>query len=243
MGRTVTRPVRRTALFAMATTFIVCFHPGALAEGEHESGITAATLFERVQQANAQRAAALKGYLSTRRYSVFDPGHDPDAELIVSMEYVAPSTKTFRTIETRGVGWIDRRVFRQLMAAEQQAASGKDRSDSAITSANYDAQLLGSEPQGGRDCYVVALQPKRRDKYLFRGKAWIDKEDFGIARLEGEPVKSPSFWVVKAPFVREYQRIGRFWLPLQDETHSQIRFAGEYVLRIHYADYQITATD
>jgi hypothetical protein len=51
---------------------------------------------------------------------------------------------------------------------------------------------------------------------------------------------SPSFWVLKAPFVRQYQRIQEFWLPLQDETHSQIRFAGEYVVRIDYADYHLT---
>jgi hypothetical protein len=83
--------------------------------------------------------------------------------------------------------------------------------------------------------------PRRRDKYLFIGKAWIDKEDFAIARLEGEPAKSPSFWVVRAPFVREYQRVDRFWLPRQDETRTEIRFAGPYVLRIQYADYQINA--
>jgi hypothetical protein len=88
---------------------------------------------------------------------------------------------------------------------------------------------------------VLMLLPKRRDKYLFSGTAWIDQEDLAIARLEGEPAKNPSFWIVRAPFVRDYQRVDQFWLPLQDETRSHIRFAGEYVLRIQYADYQITA--
>jgi hypothetical protein len=199
------------------------------------------SIFERVQQANAARAAALLAYVATRHYSVFEPGHDTDAELVVTAEFNAPSTKTFKTIAIRGVGWIHRRVFGRLMEAEKQAAAGREAADSAITSANYDARLAGSDSLDGRECYVLELVPRRRDKYLFVGKAWIDKQDFAIARLEGEPARSPSVWVLRAPFVRQYQRIDSFWLPLQDETHSQIRFAGEYVLRIQYADYHITA--
>src|SRR5205814_96578 len=201
----------------------------------------ASAIFERVEQANARRDAALESYLSTRHYTVFEPGHESDAELLVSMQFVAPSTKTFKTLAVHGVGWIHRRVFGRLMEAEAQAAAGKDKAGSAITSANYQAQLIGSGRLADRDCYVLSLAPRRRDKYLFVGKAWIDKEDFAIARLEGEPAKSPSFWVVRAPFVRQYQRVDRFWLPLKDETHTEIRFAGEYVLRIQYADYKITA--
>jgi len=215
--------------------------PAARANDEANAPPDAAAIFERLQQANAERAAALQSYLSRRRYAVFEPNHEPDAELVVSSQYIAPSTKTFETISTQGVGWIHRRVFKGLMNAEREAAAGKDKTDSAITSANYDVQLVGTDSQGGRDCYVITLTPKRRDKYLFVGKAWVDKQDFAIARLEGEPARSPSFWVVRAPFVREYQRVDRFWLPLKDETHSQIRLAGEYILRIDYADYQITA--
>jgi hypothetical protein len=217
--------------------------PAARANDDADPPPDAAAIFEHLQQANAERAAALQSYLSRRRYAVFEPNHEPDAELVVSSRYIAPSTKTFETISTRGVGWIHRRVFKGLMNAEQEAAAGKDKADSAITSANYDVRLVGTDSQRGRDCYVIALTPKRRDKYLFVGKAWIDTQDFAIARLEGEPARSPSFWVVRAPFVREYQRVDRFWLPLKDETHSQIRLAGEYILRIDYADYQITASN
>jgi hypothetical protein len=228
---------------ALGLTAILAIQPlgRAVAPVPEESAREASAIFERVQQANARRDAALESYLSTRHYSVFEPGHQSDAELLVSMQFVAPSTKTFRTIAVNGVGWIQRRVFGRLMEAEAQAAQGRDKTDSAITPANYDAQLVGSDRLTGRDCYVLTLVPKRRDKYLFVGKAWIDKEDFAVARLEGEPAKSPSFWVVRAPFVREYQRVSRFWLPLQDETHTEIRFAGPYVLRIQYADYHITA--
>jgi hypothetical protein len=213
--------------------------PTAASSSATAATTTANEIFDRVQRANADRAAALASYTSTRHYAVLEPGHPPDAEMVVSASFVAPSTKSFKTVSTHGVGWIHRRVFHGLMDAELDAAAGKQKVDSSISPANYAAQLMGTEQRNGRDCYVLALTPKRRDKYLFVGKVWIDKEDAAIARVEGEPAKSPSFWIVKAPFVREYQRIGGFWLPSRDETHSQIRFAGEYILEIQYADYQI----
>ena len=204
--------------------------------------LSANDIFERVQRASAERAAVLASYTATRHYAVIDPGqpgHEPDAEMVVSMAYVAPSTKSFKTLSSKGVGWIHRRVFGGLMNAELDAAAGKQKVDSSITPANYIPQLMGTEERNGRECYVLALTPRHANKYLFVGRIWVDKEDAAIARVEGEPAKSPSFWVLKAPFVREYQRIGGFWLPARDETHSQIRFAGEYVLRVQYTDYDI----
>ena len=211
-------------VFGLMTVFLA-LQPGdpLVMPLDPQSGASrdASVIFGRVQQANAEREAALESYVSTRRYSVFEPGHETDAELLVSMQFVAPSTKTFKPIAVHGVGWIHRRVFGRLMEAEAAAAAGQDKTNSAITPTNYEAQLVGSDSLAGRDCYVLSLVPRRRDKYLFTGKAWIDKEDFAIARLEGEPAKSPSFWVVRAPFVREYQRVERFWLPRQDETRTR----------------------
>ncbi len=229
--------------FGMLAAIVVIHSVTAAApvQGEAAAVLDGRMIFDQLQRANEARAATLSSYQSTRRYSVFEPGHEADAELVVSMQFVAPSTKTFNTVTARGVGWIHQRVFNQLMDAEVKAAAGKDHAESAITSANYDARFVRADRLRGRDCWVLMLLPKRRDKYLFSGTAWIDQEDLAIARLEGEPAKNPSFWIVRAPFVRDYQRVDQFWLPLQDETRSHIRFAGEYVLRIQYADYQITA--
>ena len=125
------------------------------------------------------------------------------------------------------------------MHAEQEAAAGTEKAESALVPANYDAQLVGEEPCQGRECYVLALQPKHKSKYLLKGTVWIDKSDLAIARIEGDPVKSPSFWVERAHLVREYQRVGAFWLPLRDQTHCRIRFVGEYLLSIKYYDYRV----
>jgi hypothetical protein len=205
-----------------------------------EPALDGPAILARLERESLARDSRLGSYKSTRHYSVHSKTHESVSEMVVAMQFVAPSTWTFTTTSNHGVGWIHRRVFSGLMDAER-TASGPERSTSAINPDNYDARLIRSEQRLGRDCYVVALQPKHGGKYLFKGNAWIDKEDFAVVRLEGEPAQSPSFWVVRAPFVREFQRIEGFWFPSADETHSHIRFAGEYVLRIQYGDYHITA--
>jgi len=224
----------------LATIALVVMGLMARPTADQGEALSAADIFRRVEHANVSRAEKLQAYSSLRRYAVLEPGHEADAELVVSMQFVAPSTKSFKTLAATGVGWIHKRVFRGLMDAERQAAVGAEQLSSAITPANYEVRLVGEDQYLDRDCYVLELTPKRYERYLFKGKAWIDKDEFAIAKVEGEPVKSPSFWVTRAPFVREYQRIDTFWLPVRDETHSQIRFVGEYILRIAYTEYRIT---
>jgi hypothetical protein len=37
-------------------------------------------------------------------------------------------------------------------------------------------------------------------------------------RIEGHPAKKLSFWIRRADFVRQYQKIDGFWLPQKDQT-------------------------
>jgi hypothetical protein len=62
-------------------------------------------------------------------------------------------------------------------------------------------------------CFVAQAVPKRKDKYLFEGKLWIDVDDYAVVRIVGHPAKKLSFWIERADFVRQYQKIEGFWLP------------------------------
>ena len=196
-------------------------------------------IFAKLQMENEVRSRKLQGYSSMRRYSVYERNKPSDAEIKVKMDYVSPSTKKFQVLSRSGAGWIDRWVFRSLIHAEEEAASEKRKTESAISSSNYETKLVGQEQSQGRDCYVLELHPKRREKFLIEGKIWVDKEDFAIVKLAGEPAKSLSFWVTQAHLVREYQKIGEFWLQSKDETNAQIRVVGEYIMKIEYSDYAI----
>jgi hypothetical protein len=61
-------------------------------------------------------------------------------------------------------------------------------------------------------------------------------------RIAGQPAKSLSFWITRADFVRQYQRIGEFWLPAQDNTEVHIRLYGTKILTIDHGDYAINCS-
>jgi outer membrane lipoprotein-sorting protein len=209
---------------------------------EHTDGtasLSAQEIFSRLEKENMIRAVKLRSYSSVRRYSVFEKDKAADSEIKVRMDYVSPSTKKFRVLSQRGAGWIDRWVFRSLLRAELAAAEEKSKTASAITSANYETKLIGEAQDRGHDCYLLELHPKRRSEFLIQGKIWVDKREFAIVKLEGEPAKSFSFWVTRAHLVREYQKVGDFWLQQKDETHAWIRLVGQYIMQIEYGDYEI----
>ncbi len=81
-------------------------------------------------------------------------------------------------------------VFDRLMQSEGETSSGREHHDSAITTANYEFKLAGEQEIGPYHCLVLEATPKRKDKYLFEGKMWVDAEDFAVVKIAGHPAKS-----------------------------------------------------
>ena len=128
-----------------------------------------------------------------------------------------------------------------LIKSEIETAAGKEHHDSAISADNYSLDLLGEQQVGPYRCFVAEVLPKRKDKYLFEGKLWIDVDDYSVVRIEGHPAKKLSFWIERADFVRQYQKIEGFWLPQKDQTLVQVRLYGKKVLTIDHRDYVVNA--
>jgi hypothetical protein len=196
-------------------------------------------LFNQLLTHNALRNAALAGYTEKRTYEVTDLTGKVRARESGQMEYQAPDKKTFATTSESGSGIVRRLALNPLIASEIDAASGKQHHDSAITPENYSLELLGEQQLGPYRCILARATPKRTDKYLFEGKVWIDTQDFAVVRITGHPAKKVSFWIERVEFVREYQKIEGFWLPLKDETHVQVRMYGQKVLTIDHQDYTV----
>jgi hypothetical protein len=201
------------------------------------SGVTEGQIFAELLAHNELRKAALADYSALRTYQVVDLKGKVHAEEIGRMEFRAPDKKTFVVTSEKGSGLIRHLALNPLIASEIETAAGKEHHDSAITPENYTAALLGEQQVGPHRCFVMQAAPKRKDKYLFEGKLWIDVEDYAVVRIEGHPAKKLSFWIERADFVRQYQRIGGFWLPQRDETFVQVRLYGKKVLTIDHQDY------
>jgi hypothetical protein len=202
-------------------------------------GVTESQIFAELLAHNERRKSALLDYTSLRTYRVVDLKGKVHAEEIGRMEFRAPDKKTFVVTSEGGSGLIRRLALSPLIASEIETAAGKEHHDSAIAPENYTLDLLGEQQVGSYHCFVAQAVPKRRDKYLFEGKVWIDSQDYAVVRIEGHPAKKLSFWIERADFVRQYQKIGSFWLPQKDETLVQVRLYGKKALTIDHQDYSV----
>ena len=201
--------------------------------------INEARLFAELLAHNARRSTTLLGYTEQRTYAVTDTTGKVRAQQSGQMEYRAPDQKTFVTTSESGSGLVRHLALKPLIASEIETTAGKQHHDSSISPANYTFELLGQQQVGPYHCFLVRAIPKRPDKYLFEGKVWIDTEDFAVVRIAGHPAKKLSFWIERADFVREYQKIDGFWLSKKDETLVQVRMYGKKVLTIDHQNYTV----
>ena len=160
--------------------------------------------------------------------------------MVVRVEYEAPDKKVFTIVSESGSGTVRSRVFKKLLEAEQESMREENQQRTAITPENYTFQLTDYQKVDGNEFYVLEARPLNKNKFLFRGRIWIDARDFAITQVEGEPAVNPSWWTVKTDFKRSYQKIGDFWLPESNESETKVRIVGTAFLTIKYGEYQIT---
>lgn len=201
--------------------------------------MTADELFAKLLEANRARDAQLREYSVLRTYEVTSDKGKIYAQEVVSMHYQAPDQKSFRTESEEGSRLVRDMVLKRLIESESDATSGQAHRDSSMTPANYEFNLLGEQNVGPYHCLVAEVTPRRKDKYLFEGRVWINAEDYAIVRIAGQPAKSLSFWITRADFVRQYEKIGDFWFPVQDKTLVHMRVAGDKILSIRHHDYVV----
>ena len=196
--------------------------------------LTGDDIIAKLLERNRIRNEHLQRYSAVRTYEIRNLQGKLAAQTVVRVDYEAPDKKTFNKTFERGSGIVRHLVFDRLIQSEGETSSGREHHNSAIAEANYAFALVGEEDVGPYRCFVLTATPKRKDKYLFEGKIWIDAVDFAIVKIAGQPAKKPSFWINRAEFVREYQRIDGFWLPFRDETFVELKLYGRKVFTVDH---------
>jgi len=232
-------PLRVAAVVVAACALFAQTGPHDRVGRGGSGAVTEQRIFAELIDHDRARSEALLEYSAMRVYRVSDANGKTHAQEEGRMDFQAPDIKKFTVTSEQGSGIVRRLALSPLIASEVKAARGKDRHDSAISPANYDLQLLGEQDVRGHRCYVLRAIPKRVDKYLFDGQVWIDTQDFAVVRIEGRPAAHLSFWIKRAEFVRDYERVAGFWLPYKDETEVEVRLYGKKVLTIDHHDYAV----
>src|SRR5260370_29286628 len=141
----------------------------------------------------------------------------------VGRTYRRPDVKKFCIISESGSELLQGRVLKRLLEAEVEAMQAEQRRQTAMGPKNYEFRLLTYEWTDDQGFYILEVTPRIKNKFLFRGRIWVDGQDFAVARMEGEPAKNPSWWTKRTAFHATYVKIGEFWLPALNDTNTQVR--------------------
>ena len=242
--------IRRHTYGALILACLVClllsantgFAQGSVI-GPGPRRLTLSEVVGRLTEKNAERAEALERYRGRRTYQLDYKGipSNMHAEMVVDMSYSAPATEEFTVVSQSGPKWMVNLVLKRLMETEQESIDDKNRESVQITSQNYNFTMFESEDTVDGCSYVLGVQPKIPNKFLFRGRIWVDDKDFAVCRIEAEPAKNPSFWIKKTEIHHSFMKVGDFWLPAENKSVSHLRLDGLATLTIKYEDYEIEA--
>ena len=204
--------------------------------------LSAAQIVDRMQLHNQARNEELKDYKSLRHYTVDYHGFSTSiaASMDVEVAYDAASGKSFRIVSQSGSKFLCDKVLKRAVDSEEEAS--QDKASTALTTANYKFELLGSDNIKGRPAYILDVQPIAPSKFLYRGKIWVDAVDFAVAKIEAEPAKNPSVWISRTSINFTSAKTGDFWLPEENRSETKVRIGGSAVLTIVYGPYQVDPT-
>jgi outer membrane lipoprotein-sorting protein len=194
---------------------------------------------EGMQRHDAVQAKELKHYEATRHYQVQYKGLGTlMAKMDVEVTFDSDSGKSFKIVSQSGSKLLCDKVLKRAVSSEMEAS--KDKASTALTRANYQFKLLGTEQLDERQAYILQVDPLRETKFLYRGKVWVDAADYAVAKIEAEPEKNPSFWISSTRIQHTNSKRDGVWLPYKNRSESKIRLGGSAVLTIDYGTYRVT---
>ena len=199
-------------------------------------------IVERMRQHEANQSRELKHYQALRHYQVQYKGYGTHlaANMDVDLNYDSATGKTFRIVSQSGSKLLCDKVLKRAVASEEEAS--KDKASTALDRTNYRFQLAGTEPVNGRPAWILQVDPLNKSKFLYRGKVWVDADDYAVDKIEVEPAQNPSFWITKTQIENTNSKVDGVWLPEKNRSESRIRVGGTAVLTIDYGTYHVTLT-
>ena len=205
-----------------------------------QSGAPLERILEQMQQHEAAQALNVNHYDALRHYQVMYKGLGTHmmAKMDVDLSFDSTSGKSFRIISQSGSKLLCDKVLRRAVNSEEEAS--KDKTSTTLSKRNYTFQLTGTEQLNGRPTYVLRVEPVRKSKFLFRGKVWVDAQEYAVVRIEVEPGQNPSFWITSTRIENTYSKTDGLWLPERNRSESKIRIGGTAVLTIDYGTYHVT---
>lgn len=142
---------------------------------------------------------------------------------------------TYHLLGFSGDNSVKTEVIARYLKAEIDASEGGP--NLSISPDNYKFKYKGMEDFNGRETYVLRVTPRHKKVGLFKGEVWVDAETYMPVREKGSFVKSPSIFLKKMEFVRDYELTNGVSVPQRVESKVETRFFGPVELNMNFASF------
>ncbi len=225
-----------TATVLFALLFLQSYAAFAAETGTSERP-DLATLVQKITDAQLDNHERATAYSVTREYQVF--GADavqPRTQVVAKVNFLPPNLKNYDIDQS--TGGMGEKVIRRILDHEVDAA--RDPHLMMVNEQNYEFTFEGDDVLAGNPCYRLRLTPKHERKELLKATMWVDKNSYHILRIEGDPAKSPSFWVKDVHLVLQFGEVAGMWLQTESLALAHLRFGGEYRIVSQDIDYDVS---
>jgi len=141
---------------------------------------------------------------------------------------------TYDLLRFEGDDTIKNEVIARYLTAESEALKSGPAAF-AVTPDNYKFKYKGLTEKEGRQVYAFHITPRKKKVGLFDGELWLDPGTHLSIREAGRLVKSPSIFIKKVEFVRDYRIQDGVAIPLRVETSVDTRLVGKAKLSVAYS--------
>jgi hypothetical protein len=141
---------------------------------------------------------------------------------------------TYKALGFSGDNTVKQEVITRYLAAESAA---RENGTIAITPANYKFRYMGRLVQRGVTTQILEITPKKKAVGLFKGQIWIDAASGMPIRESGQFVKTPSVFLKKIAFVRDYEIRDGVAFPLHIQSTVDTRIVGRAELDISFSNF------
>ena len=138
---------------------------------------------------------------------------------------------TYKALGFSGDNLVKNEVIARYLAVDSESR------DIAITPANYKFKYKGRAERNGVDVHIFQLTPRRKAVGLFHGELWLDADTALPVRESGRFVKSPSMFLKKIEFVREFEIRDGVAIPKHIESTAVVRIIGRAELSIDFSNF------
>jgi hypothetical protein len=160
-----------------------------------------------------------------------------------AVRHVSPSGEiSYDPVSSTGDNMVRKEVIARYMSAEQDASRKVAPGDVklqpiGITRDNYEFKFKGLGTLNDRKVYVFELKPKQKRLGLFKGEIWVDVLTFQTLRESGTFEKSPSIYLKKIQFVRQYDIQDGLAVPSHVSSTIEARMVGKAEIDVRFSGF------